>query len=191
MLRVAEQQDQLVEIRTRIRHTTLLVLPAGEEILDFVVAMPTTGTSQAARTSPTLKPLEPEVKTNVALVCASGRIYSFLAEEYENDPHLVVRVERGEDKKSQTAAPHDPAFVSRTSIEGYSVRPARRPSRPELPLKRPLPRLKRRRRRPPARSTPSVLPTRPGCAGPTVLSGTPSPRPFSSRRCGPMGVSPT
>lgn len=119
VLRVTEQEDQLVEIRTRIRHTTLLVLPGGEEILDFVVGdadyWHLTGSANIAY----LKPLEPEVRTNVALVCASGRIYSFLAEEYEQNPHLVVRIERGDDTKSKTAAPHDPAFVSRGSVEGY------------------------------------------------------------------------
>ena len=119
VLRVAEQEDQLVEIRTRIRHTSLLVLPAGEEILDFVVGdadyWHLTGSANIAY----LKPLEPEVRTNVALVCASGRIYSFLAEEVENHPHLVVRIERGEDDQSKRAAPHNPAFVSRASVEGY------------------------------------------------------------------------
>lgn len=119
VLRVAEKEDQLVEIRTRIRHTTLLVLPTGEEILDFVVGdadyWHLTGSANIAY----LKPLEPEVQTNVALVCASGRIYSFLAEEYEENPHLVVRIERGEEDMSKRGAPHDPAFVSRTSVEGY------------------------------------------------------------------------
>ena len=37
VLRVQAQPDQLVEVRTRTRHTTVLVLPRGENILDFVV----------------------------------------------------------------------------------------------------------------------------------------------------------
>ena len=41
-----------------------------------------------------LKPIAEGVATNVALVCASGRIYSFLAtEESAGEPHLIVRVE--------------------------------------------------------------------------------------------------
>ena len=119
VLRVAEKEDQLVAIRTRIRHTTLLVLPTGEEILDFVVGdadyWHLTGSANIAY----LKPLEPDVRTNVALVCASGRIYSFLAEEHEEPPHLVVRIERSQDDESKRAAPHDPAFISRASVEGY------------------------------------------------------------------------
>ena len=119
VLRLAEQEDQLVEIRTRIRHTTLLVLPAGEEILDFVVGDADYWHLAGSANIAYLKPLEPEVRTNVALVCASGRIYSFLAEEHENDPHLVVRIERQGDEKSKKPGPHNPAFVSRASVEGY------------------------------------------------------------------------
>ena len=37
VLRVQSQPDQIVEVRTKTRHTTVLVLPRGENILDFVV----------------------------------------------------------------------------------------------------------------------------------------------------------
>ena len=37
VLRVQEDEDAIVEVKTRVRHTTVLVLPAGENILDFVV----------------------------------------------------------------------------------------------------------------------------------------------------------
>ena len=37
VLRVQSQPDQIVEVRTKTRHTTVLVLPQGENILDFVV----------------------------------------------------------------------------------------------------------------------------------------------------------
>ena len=39
-----------------------------------------------------LKPISTGVETNVALICESGRIYSFVAAEGA-DPHLVVRIE--------------------------------------------------------------------------------------------------
>ncbi len=58
-----------------------------------------------------LKPLSADAATNIALVCESGRIYSFLVSEYgEKPPHLVVRVESGAD---------GPKFVARSEVAAY------------------------------------------------------------------------
>ena len=61
-----------------------------------------------------LKPLDEKVRTNVALVCESGTIYSFLVKE-ASDPHLVVRIESGRG----AGAPSRPAFVARSAIDDY------------------------------------------------------------------------
>ena len=37
VLRIIEAQDQIVRIQAKTRHTTVIVLPASEDILDFVV----------------------------------------------------------------------------------------------------------------------------------------------------------
>ena len=37
VLRVVEAEDQIVAIRAKTRHTTVIVLPATETVLDFVV----------------------------------------------------------------------------------------------------------------------------------------------------------
>ena len=118
VLRVTEQEDQIIMVRTKIRHTTVLVLPATENILDFVVGdseyWALTGSANVAY----IKPLAQGLQTNVTLVCASGRIYAFLVNE-ESPPHLVVRVERKEKTRS-----HDipqPSFVARSQVEGYQL----------------------------------------------------------------------
>ena len=114
VLRVQAQPDQIVEVRTKTRHTTVLVLPRGENILDFVVGdseyWHLTGSAHLAY----LKPLDEKVQTNVALVCESGTIYSFLVKE-STDPHLVVRIET----KAGNAAPDMPAFVARSAVDDY------------------------------------------------------------------------
>ena len=94
VLRVPEEEDRVLEIRTRIRHTTVIVVPSGEEILDFVVGDADYWHLSGSANVAYLKPLETDVRTNVALVCGSGRIYSLLASENAEDPHLVVRIER-------------------------------------------------------------------------------------------------
>ena len=37
VLRIIETQDQIIQIRAKTRHTTVIVLPATETVLDFVV----------------------------------------------------------------------------------------------------------------------------------------------------------
>ena len=114
VLRIQAQPDQIVEVRTRTRHTTVLVLPRGENILDFVVGdseyWHLTGSAHLAY----LKPLDEKVQTNVALVCESGTIYSFLVKEAP-DPHLIVRIEAGR----ATAPAGRPAFVARSAVDDY------------------------------------------------------------------------
>ena len=66
---------------TRIRHTTVIQLPAHETILDFVVGDSEYWHLTGAANLAFLKPIGERVTTNVALVCESGRIYSFLVTE--------------------------------------------------------------------------------------------------------------
>ncbi len=114
VLRVQAQPDQLVEVRTRTRHTTVLVLPRGENILDFVVGDSEYWHLSGSANLAYLKPLDEKVQTNVALVCESGAIYSFLVTEAP-DPHLVVRIEA-----ARGAAPASrPSFVARAAVDDY------------------------------------------------------------------------
>ena len=81
VLRIIEAQDQIVRIQAKTRHTTVIVLPAAEDILDFVVGDSEYWHLTGAANLAFLKPIAEGVTTNVALVCASGRIYSFLVTE--------------------------------------------------------------------------------------------------------------
>ena len=91
-----EGEDRIHRLRTQVRHTTVIVLPADENILDFVVGDSEYWHLTGAANVAFLKPLRPDAATNIALVCESGRIYSFLvAEHSDGPPHLVVRVESG------------------------------------------------------------------------------------------------
>ena len=67
-----------------------------------------------------LKPLSPDAATNIALVCESGRIYSFLvAEHSDGPPHLVVRVESGAEAARLSGGSGRPAFVARSEVAAY------------------------------------------------------------------------
>ena len=121
MLRIIEAEDQIIRIRAKTRHTTVIVLPATETILDFVVGDSEYWHLTGAANLAFLKPIAEGVTTNVALVCESGKIYSFLVTESAADnPHLVVRVEaQGADGPRILPAGHEPAFVARSQVADY------------------------------------------------------------------------
>ena len=118
----ADGEDRIHRLRTRVRHTTVIVLPAGENILDFVVGDSEYWHLTGAANVAFLKPLAPDTGTNVALVCESGRIYSFLVSERTGEvPHLLVRLES--ESGSAAGASLDggerPAFVARSEVAAY------------------------------------------------------------------------
>ena len=121
VLRIIDTEDQIVEVRAKTRHTTVIVLPASESILDFVVGDSEYWHLTGAANLAFLKPIAEGVTTNVALVCASGRIYSFLVTESSAaNPHLVVRIETQGDTDPRIApGAHEPAFVARSQVAAY------------------------------------------------------------------------
>ena len=110
-------EERIPRLRARVRHTTVIVLPAGERILDFVAGDSEYWHLTGAANVAYLKPLAEDAATNVALVCESGRIYSFLVSESgEKPPHLVVRVEAGAEGEAPSGAP---GFVARSEVAAY------------------------------------------------------------------------
>ena len=117
---VGDNPDQIIRVRSRVRHTTVIQLPGRENILDFVVGDSEYWHLTGAANLAFLKPISEGVSTNVALVCESGRIYSFLVSEQPGQPHLVVRIasEAESDPRISPGA-HQPAFVARDQVEAY------------------------------------------------------------------------
>ena len=120
VLQVHDAPDQIIHVTTRIRHTTVIQLPPRENILDFVVGDSEYWHLTGAANLAFLKPIGEGVTTNVALVCESGRIYSFLVTERDAPPHLIVRV--GADPDTATpAGAAVPAFVARSRVAEYQL----------------------------------------------------------------------
>ena len=114
-------EDQIVRIRAKTRHTTVIVLPATENVLDFVVGDSEYWHLTGAANLAFLKPIAEGVTTNVALVCESGRIYSFLVtEQSAGQPHLVVRIDQqAETDPRISPGKHEPAFVAHGQVAAY------------------------------------------------------------------------
>ena len=117
---------RVYQLTTRIRHTTVITLPAGEQILDYVVGDAEYWHLSGSANVAFLKPIAEGVDTNIALVCASGRIYTFLVQESDLvDPHLVVRIEPDGQGPDSDAAGNggmrEPLFVSREQVRGFEL----------------------------------------------------------------------
>ena len=120
VIRVGDNPDQIIRLRTRVRHTTVIQLPGRENILDFVVGDSEYWHLTGAANLAFLKPISEGVSTNVALVCESGRIYSFLVSEQPGQPHLVVRIASAAESDPRISpGAHQPAFVARDQVEAY------------------------------------------------------------------------
>ena len=69
----------LIPLQTRLRYTTMIVLPEGEEILDVICGDRDFWVISATHNIAHVKPAKEGAATNLNLVTASGAVYSFLS----------------------------------------------------------------------------------------------------------------
>src|SRR5215831_526445 len=86
----------IVPIRAKVRFTTLIVLPANERILDFVVGDKDFWIVEGIQNFCYIKPAKQATSTNVTLITAAGNVYSLLLNEISEsggDADLKVLIE--------------------------------------------------------------------------------------------------
>ena len=115
-------QTDIVPIRAKVRFTTLIVLPANEEILDFTVGDKEFWIVNGIHNLCYLHPAQTGIRSNMNLVTASGRVYSFLLSEITNqpdvEPDLKVFVEPKEESTIGGVSGHV-EFVRASEVEAY------------------------------------------------------------------------
>ena len=112
----------VVRINTRLRFTTLIVLPKNEQILDFVCGDKEFWVVNGNQNFAYVKPAKERARTDLNLITASGNVYSFVLDEVSAQPEveadLKVFVElRDEGMISAVAAP--PRFVTAQTVEDF------------------------------------------------------------------------
>src|SRR6476659_3556949 len=78
---VSASGRSLITLQTRLRYTTMVVLPEGEEILDVICGDKDFWVISATHNIAHVKPAKEGAATNMNLVTASGAVYSFLLSE--------------------------------------------------------------------------------------------------------------
>ena len=114
-----------IAVTAQVRHTTTIVLPREETVVDVVAGDADYWDVSAAGNVAYVKPLEAGVASNVTLVAESGRVWALLvAESSDTDPDLVVYVE-GQERPSPAEAPrHAPAFVAGDALAAHEAEEA-------------------------------------------------------------------
>lgn len=93
---VAATERGVIPLQTRLRYTTMIVLPDGEEILDVICGDKDFWIISSTHNIAHVKPAKEGAATNLNLVTRSGAIYSFMLTEKTTPPDLKVYVEGGD-----------------------------------------------------------------------------------------------
>jgi len=105
---VTASERNLIPLQTKLRYTTMILLPGDEEIVDVVCGDRDFWVISAAQNIAHVKPAKEGAATNLNLVTTSGAVYSFLLQEVKNgQPDLKVYVTADE-----TTTRSKPKYVS-------------------------------------------------------------------------------
>lgn len=117
---VSATERSVIPLQTRLRYTTMIVLPDNDEILDVICGDRDFWVISATQNIAHVKPAKAGAATNLNLVTASGAIYSFLLSEGgapNASPDLKVYV------ASDEAAPAARArFYSAAHVEALEAK---------------------------------------------------------------------
>jgi type IV secretion system protein VirB9 len=80
-------KEDIVPVRAKLRFSTLIVLPEDEEILDFTTGDKEFWVINGAHNLCYVHPAQAGIRSNLNLITASGRVYSFLLTEISNEPN--------------------------------------------------------------------------------------------------------
>ena len=125
---VAYGEQDVIAIKTKLRYTSLIVLPKNEQILDFTCGDKELWVVNGNQNFAYVKPAKTGAQTNLNLITASGNIYSFILSEISDvakaEPDLKTFVELREGgmlAASQSA----PRFVATEEMDIYKEKLAK------------------------------------------------------------------
>jgi type IV secretory pathway VirB9-like protein len=117
-------EADIIPVHAKIRFSTLIVLPANEEILDATTGDKEFWIINGAHNLCYLHPAQAGIRSNLNLITSSGHVYSFLLTEISNqpnaDPDLKIFVERKEESTLNGAALVAP-LARASDVETYKA----------------------------------------------------------------------
>ena len=117
-------ETDIIPIRAKLRFSTLIVLPANEEILDATTGDKEFWIINGSHNLCYLHPAQQGIRSNLNLITSAGHVYSFLlteiSKEPKTDPDLKVFVERKEES-TINGAPAVPPLARASDVQAYKT----------------------------------------------------------------------
>ncbi len=113
---VSATERAVIPLQTRLRYTTMVILPDGEEILDVLCGDRDWWVISATHNIANVKPAKAGAETNLNLVTSSGTIYSFMLTEKSSPPDLKVYVQG-----DPTTTSGKPKYYSAAQVEALEA----------------------------------------------------------------------
>jgi type IV secretion system protein VirB9 len=117
-------ETDIISVHAKIRFSTLIVLPASEEILDATTGDKEFWIINGAHNLCYLHPAQQGIRSNLNLITSSGHVYSFLLTEISNDPKaepdLKIFVER-KDESTLNGALGAAPLARASEVQAYKT----------------------------------------------------------------------
>jgi len=104
-------KEDVVQVHAKLRFSTLIVLPENEEILDFTTGDREFWIINGGHNLCYVHPAQAGIRSNLNLITASGRVFSFLLIEVSNDPKIAPDLKLFVEPKEASGSP--------TALQGY------------------------------------------------------------------------
>ncbi|MGB6358035.1 MAG: TrbG/VirB9 family P-type conjugative transfer protein [Candidatus Acidiferrales bacterium] len=118
---VKYSQNDIVPVRAKIRFSTLIILPASEDILDFTTGDKDFWVINGVHNLCFIHPAQQGSSTDLNLITASGHVYSFLLTEVSKEanvqPDLKIFIEPKE--QSSVAGNFFQGYVPASEADAY------------------------------------------------------------------------
>jgi type IV secretory pathway VirB9-like protein len=112
-------KEDVIPVRAKLRYSTLLVLPEDEEILDFTTGDREFWIINGAHNLCYLHPAQAGIRSNLNLITASGRVYSFLLAEISADPKAEPDLKLFIEPKEVSGTMALQGYVRASDVEAY------------------------------------------------------------------------
>lgn len=117
-------ETDIIPIHAKVRFSTLIVLPADEDILDATTGDKEFWIINGAHNLCYLHPAQQGIRSNLNLITSSGHVYSFVLQEISSQPNaepdLKVFVERKEESTIGGSA-LVPALARASEVQAYKT----------------------------------------------------------------------
>jgi type IV secretion system protein VirB9 len=118
---VSASERSVIPLQTRLRYTTMVVLPEGEDILDVICGDKDFWVISASHNIAHIKPAKEGAATNLNLVTSSGSVYSFLLSEKNGTGLPDLKVYVMEDGVGTSSGAGKPKYYSAAQMQGLQA----------------------------------------------------------------------